>query len=427
MKITVKGHKHLGAAVGEESYKTEFVSRKVETWVNELKTLSTIASSQPQAAYVAFTIGYRQKFNYIIRTLDGISEFFQPIEDVIRFHLIPALCDGRQCSDVEREILSLPIKIGGLGITNIEEEAIFQNQSSRAMTTELRDRIAAQSDQPIDPSRSKRILQSLASKRKESQQRSLDSIMQQLQPINQKALEIAASQGASSWLTTIPLKNENFVLNKREFVDAIHMHYGWEMKRLPIKCASSANFTIDHALSCHLGGCVIQRHNNIRDTLATMMNEICHDVSIEPQLIELSKEQSCELPRSTVTGNEARADVSANGFWQRYQRAFFDVKVCNLLAPSYRLKSIGTTFASLEKQKKRAYNERILQIEKGTFTPLVFGVTGGVARECSIFISKLAEKISTKQKCQKSEIVNGIRRKISFVPVRSFSSSLSER
>ena len=97
----------------------------------------------------------------------------QPIENVIRFHLIPpALCDGRQCSDVEREILPLPIKMGGLGIINIEEEAKFQNQSSRAMTTELRERIAAKSDQPIDQSRSKRILQSLPSKRKESQQRS---------------------------------------------------------------------------------------------------------------------------------------------------------------------------------------------------------------------------------------------------------------
>ena len=99
-----------------------------------------------------------------------------------------------------------------------------------------------------------------------------------------------------------------------------------------------------------------------------MMNGVCHDVSIEPQLMDLSREQF-DLPRSSVTGNEARVDVSANGFWQRYQRAFFDGKVCNLLAPSYHIKSIGTTFTSLEKQKKRAYNERILQVEKETFTP----------------------------------------------------------
>ena len=47
-----------------------------------------------------------------------------------------------------------------------------------------------------------------------------------------------------------------------------------------------SNFTIEHALSCHLGGYIVQRHNNIRDALANMMREVCHDVKVEPALIE---------------------------------------------------------------------------------------------------------------------------------------------
>uniref|UniRef100_A0A7M6DQ38 Uncharacterized protein n=1 Tax=Clytia hemisphaerica TaxID=252671 RepID=A0A7M6DQ38_9CNID len=104
----------------------------------------------------------RQKFNYIIRTLDDISELLRPIENVIRFHLIPAICDGRQCSDIERKILSFPIKMGGLGIINIEDEAKFQNETSRLATKVLVERIITQSNESIDPSQSKKMLKSLA-------------------------------------------------------------------------------------------------------------------------------------------------------------------------------------------------------------------------------------------------------------------------
>ena len=43
--------------------------------------------------------------------------------------------------------------------------------------------------------------------------------------MQQKAIEIAKSEGASIWLTTLPLKDENFVLNKQEFFDALYMRY----------------------------------------------------------------------------------------------------------------------------------------------------------------------------------------------------------
>ena len=105
-------------------------------------------------------------------------------------------------------------------------------------------------------------------------------------------------------------------------------------------------------------------------------------------------------------------------FWIRYQRAFFGVRVCNLTAPSYREKSICATFSSMEKQKKRSYNQRIQQIDKGTFTPLIFGATGGIVRKCSIFLSKLADKLAVKKKCAKSMIISNKRRKISFLLIR---------
>lgn len=301
---------------------------------------------------------------------------------------------------------------------NVKEEAKFQYETSHEATGQLRSRVIDQSEEPVDSESSQRLIRRRKKERQDHHEQTHREILPTLTSTERKALEIAASPGASSWLTTLPLKEEHFVLNKQEFFDAIYMRYGWQMKRLPLKCACQANFTIEHALSCHLGGYIIQRHNNIRDALANMMREVCHDVKVEPALIEATGESE-DLPPSAIKGNEARADVSCNGFWTRFQRAFFDVKVSNLMALSYRERTIAATFTALEKQKKRSYNERIQQIERGTFTPLIFGATGGTSRECSIFLSKLAEKISVKQNCRKSDVISGIRRKISFTLIRS--------
>ena len=45
--ITINGKRHLGAALGAKSFTEEYVSRKVGEWVNEIKTLSTMAHTQP--------------------------------------------------------------------------------------------------------------------------------------------------------------------------------------------------------------------------------------------------------------------------------------------------------------------------------------------------------------------------------------------
>ena len=66
------------------------------------------------------------------------------------------------------------------------------------------------------------------------------------------------------------------------------------------------------------------------------------------------------------------------------------------------------------KRKKRNYNERILQIDHGIFTPLVFSLYGGMGRECKTFYSRLAELLSIKQNISKSVATNWIRTKVSY-------------
>ena len=60
--------------------------------------------------------------------------------------------------------------------------------------------------------------------------------------------------------------------------------------RLPENCVCGVKFGLQHALSCKKGGFVTIRYNQVRNITATLLNEICNDVQIEPQLQILSGE-----------------------------------------------------------------------------------------------------------------------------------------
>ena len=58
-------------------------------------------------------------------------------------------------------------------------------------------------------------------------------------------------------------------------------------------------------------------------------------------------------------------------------------------------------------------------MEQGTFTPLIFTTTGGMASECQMFHSRLAELIATKKAEEYSKTVNWLRVKFPFSSIRS--------
>ena len=121
-------------------------------------------------------------------------------------------------------------------------------------------------------------------------------------------------------------------LTKSEFRDGLALRYGWEPKNLPISCACSEPF-MSHALHCATGRYTHLRHNELRDTFARLLGDVCNDVEIEPKLPPLEGETFDN--KSTSTDDDARLDIKANGlFDSRFGRTFFDVKIFNPFANS---------------------------------------------------------------------------------------------
>ena len=125
------------------------------------------------------------------------------------------------------------------------------------------------------------------------------------------------------------------------------------------------------------------------------MDEVCVDVRKEPILQEVNNEN---LLREANKCKEARLDISARNFWMTGQHAFFDVTVFNLFAQRHRKIAVEKCFRTNKNEKKRSYGNQVLQIENGSFTPLVFAANGGIGKKCIRFYKRLADMIVDKRK-----------------------------
>ena len=148
-----------------------------------------------------------------------------------------------------------------------------------------------------------------------------------------------------------------------------------------------------------------------------MLKSICHDVEIEPTLQTVNN--TTNFGRSANTSEEARLDIRARGFWRFGQNAFFDVRVTNAECDSQISATVSSVLRKHEMAKKREYNQRIIEVEHGTFTPLVFTTSGAMGHECTKFHKTLAEKMSVKSGEKYEDIMRYIRVKISFLVLKA--------
>ena len=122
--------------------------------------------------------------------------------------------------------------------------------------------------------------------------------------------------------------------------------------------------------------------------------------------------------QSSNTADKARLDISAVGVWSQMERTFFDVRVFHPNSASYIQTSPQQLYIRHEREKKRTYNDRVIQVEKGSFSPLIFSTTGGMGPESTRYHKKLAELISVKRGEEYSHVVNHIRTRIRFALLR---------
>ena len=345
-----------------------------------------------------------RRWNYVQRTIPNISHLFSPLEEAISSKLIPALV-GRSVFPLERQILALHTTTADLDY-----------QMSATITDKLTEVIIAQ-DMDFDNYDFEEVEKEI--KRMKSLKEGVlkdehNALLLDLDDKTKRCLELAKEKGAGSWLTALPLKAYGYTLNKQEFRDGICLRYDWKIQNVASHCHCGSKNDVDHALSCKRGGYVGMRHDNIRNLEAEFLREVCSDVKIEPQLLPL-----VNLGLNGTNAEKARLDVSSVGLFTPMERNFLDVKVTHLNCRSYINKDSSQVYSQHEKQKKSKYNERIINVEKGSFTPIIMSTTGGMGTEATLFHKRLALLISEKRKENYSHVIGHIRTRLRFSLLKS--------
>ena len=146
------------------------------------------------------------------------------------------------------------------------------------------------------------------------------------------------------------------------------------------------------------------------------MSEVCPNVATESTLQPVTNERF--FHRSAESG--AHLDVRAQGFWGlHHQQAYFDVHVFNPLDASNCQSSISTCFKSHDCEKRRTYEQRVREVERGSFTPLVFSALGGVSKATELTYKRLSSLLATKKDQHYSTVIALIRCRLSFSLLRS--------
>ena len=322
IKVTTEGKRHLGAALGTEDFRRRYAAEKVSKWCTELHNLSEIAKHQPQAAYAAFTHGERHHLTYFLRTIKGMEDVLKPLDDIISQEFLPVLLGKNVISDANRELYSLPLRHGGLGIPVFCESASEEYNASTRITVPL---VAIMMMQGRELPNREDVFKKRREVKAEHEEFLKNKVVKmdlELHKGTARHRRQACEKGASSWLSVLPLSEQGFTLAKGEFRDALALRYGDTIADLPSQCPCGENFSMTHALNCKRGGFIIMRHNNIRDFEANLMHKVCNDVEVEPRLQPLDGEAV-----NGLEGDEARPDIRARGMWRTAQNAYFDDRV----------------------------------------------------------------------------------------------------
>ena len=222
---TCDGRPHLGAALSTPAYVDEFVKDKVDNWCAELDTLSFIAKTQPHAAYASYTHGMTSKWTYLARTIPDISYHYQRLESIIRTSLIPSLMNGQPPNDQLRNLLGLPARLGGFGVPNCNPAMMtdFEFAASLQITELLKRLVLAHEPTYTYEAMAEQIttISEIRHKRRKNTSQMAKELSQSLPPNLQRAIDFAKEKRATSWLTTLPIKEFGFCLHKGAFSDAL--------------------------------------------------------------------------------------------------------------------------------------------------------------------------------------------------------------
>jgi hypothetical protein len=439
------GHRFLGGFIGTIPGQQEYLDSKVSHWEAAITRLAAVATIYPQAAYCAYTKSLQMEWQFIQRVMDNNPDSFFMLEKTIQYSLIPALF-ATDCPP-PRDLTCLPRKAAGLGITNPLMTQEHNHHTSQAATdhlasaiiqgTAVRTRFRLQThNETVQAAR--RAHQELTASNAST---ALISYLATQPEHISRIIRRAPTTG--QWLSITPTTSSQTLLSPVEFRDGLHLRYGMNPPGLPSQCdGCGVQFTLDHGLNCKKGGLVIQRHNELRDAVASLAASAFQPNAVrsEPAIFPLQQSTSPETPlppTATATATPAtatntvlhnvppnqRGDLLVRGLFHHGTDAIIDFKVTHLDSQSYRHRDHASAFKEHERNKNRKYKRACMHFRRD-FTPFIASCDGLLGPQAHQLLRRLAAKLANKWSRPYSAICGYVFSRISLALLRSTSQCL---
>ena len=159
-----------------------------------------------------------------------------------------------------------------MGIQDPSLESKYDCKDSLLATANLTQAIIDQLPQYVEDKATQATVMKDIKRRKDQRWKERrQSILDGLNKDQHLTLELCSEKGASTVLNSLPLKRYGFGLNRRQFIDSLCLRYNLTLDDVPETCACGSPNSINHSLSCKLGGYPYLRHDSLKETLAEIL------------------------------------------------------------------------------------------------------------------------------------------------------------
>ena len=407
-------------------------------WEASILDISDTAHKFPQSAFAGLQKSLQHEWGFVQRVVPDIGPQFWPLEEAITNTFLSALFgkDSFEATDYRRPLTALPVKFSGLSIPDPSESAAANYRCSTLVCSHLSR--AVQGAIPFSTadheSTRREVLAEYRPRQIEEYEDKLDSLIKNLpNPDGNNLLARTISRGGKTgqWLTVLPSTVSGTELGCNEFRDALRLRYGRTLANLPRTCdGCGANFSLEHALTCKVGGLIIQRHDEINQELASLSTMALRNSSVraEPLINPGSADKVKKSPPKQGSptpdtppespDNRDRGDLLVRNLWKQGSDCIIDVRVTNLDAPSYASRDPASVLASHKKQKKKKYVEEFL-MQRRTFSPFVLSSDGMLGFEANNVLKQLARILADKWDRPYSAVCGMVKARISIACVRA--------
>ena len=411
--------------MGSAALRDRWVEPQVAKWVEGVEALAKVAVRFPQAAYTGFAHCLQAEWQYLSRCVPAVGPLLAPIEDAIHDKLIPALLGGmpdRPSRDDFRRLVAGSVRFGGMAVRRPVESAARARACSMNAGTVLTASLLAGGG--LNTAEHRRQVQGAATAAREAREHEEELFRQQLahhRSLRKDRKRLRRIPKSGAWLSILPSRWHGTLLSCDEWRDNIRLRYGMEPLRLCSSCdGCGADFTVEHALSCKVGGLVHIRHDDVRDeagALAAMAFQKSA-VSYEPPIYSGTGVRASQM--APGDGNDGdRGDVLVHGLWKRGEDAILDTQVVDCDAPSRRsYMDSEKILESCARVKKLKYLQPCIE-RRRSFTPLIYSVDGMAGREAQAFEKRIAHLLAEKWERHYSVLRGFVRGRMALAVVRS--------